>query len=76
MSDSGDATMEKTELDDTDDIPSLSNVSNNPDRTSNAGKETTQPSPIDAKYDAGPPNGGLKAWLQVAASFFLFFNTW
>ena len=23
-----------------------------------------------------PPNGGLTAWLQVAGSFFLFFNTW
>lgn len=26
-------------------------------------------------YDA-PPDGGLKAWLQVAGSFFLYFNTW
>ncbi|GKZ32519.1 hypothetical protein AbraIFM66950_001988 [Aspergillus brasiliensis] len=23
-----------------------------------------------------PPNGGLQAWLQVAGSFFLFFNSW
>ncbi|KAG0651361.1 Aspyridones efflux apdF [Hyphodiscus hymeniophilus] len=23
-----------------------------------------------------PPNGGLRAWLQVAGSFFLFFNSW
>jgi hypothetical protein len=22
------------------------------------------------------PNGGLRAWLQVAGVFFLFFNTW
>lgn len=22
------------------------------------------------------PNGGLKAWLQVAGTFFIFFNTW
>ena len=22
------------------------------------------------------PNGGLKAWLQVAGAFFLSFNTW
>ena len=22
------------------------------------------------------PNGGLKAWLQAAGSFFLMFNTW
>ncbi len=26
-------------------------------------------------YD-DPPNGGLVAWLQVAGSFFLFFNSW
>lgn len=24
----------------------------------------------------GPPNGGLVAWLQVAAGFMVFFNTW
>ncbi|OGM50534.1 hypothetical protein ABOM_000884 [Aspergillus bombycis] len=23
-----------------------------------------------------PPNGGIRAWLQVVGSFFLFFNTW
>jgi hypothetical protein len=28
-----------------------------------------------AGYDS-PPNGGLIAWLQVAGSFFLFFNSW
>lgn len=22
------------------------------------------------------PNGGMKAWIQVVGSFFLFFNTW
>ena len=22
------------------------------------------------------PNGGFTAWLQVAGSFFIFFNTW
>lgn len=22
------------------------------------------------------PNGGLKAWLQVLGTFFVFFNTW
>ena len=26
--------------------------------------------------DSAPPNGGLRAWLQVLGSFFLFFNTW
>jgi hypothetical protein len=24
----------------------------------------------------GPPNSGLKAWLQVLGSFLLFFNSW
>ncbi|OJJ29864.1 hypothetical protein ASPWEDRAFT_73266 [Aspergillus wentii DTO 134E9] len=26
--------------------------------------------------DTDPPNGGIRAWLQVVGSFFLFFNTW
>lgn len=31
----------------------------------------------DYHEDPGPPpNGGAKAWLQVAGSFFLFFNCW
>lgn len=24
----------------------------------------------------GPPNGGLKAWVQILGAFFLYFNTW
>ena len=28
-----------------------------------------------AAYET-PPDGGLEAWLQVAGSFFLFFNSW
>lgn len=32
------------------------------------GEKGAEPSP--------PPNGGFKAWLQVAGSFFLFFNAW
>jgi len=28
-----------------------------------------------AKPD-GPPNGGLRAWLQVVGAFVLLFNTW
>ncbi|KAK0634212.1 major facilitator superfamily transporter monocarboxylate [Immersiella caudata] len=31
---------------------------------------------IPASATAPPPNGGLSAWLQVAASFAVFFNTW
>lgn len=23
-----------------------------------------------------PPNGGVQAWLQVLAAFFMYFNTW
>lgn len=32
--------------------------------------------PVDPGDDGPPPNGGLKAWLQVLGSFFLFFNSW
>jgi hypothetical protein len=30
----------------------------------------------DDRDPGPPPNGGFKAWLQVAGSFFLFFNCW
>lgn len=30
--------------------------------------------PSDTKPDV--PDGGLRAWLQVAGAFVLFFNTW
>lgn len=30
----------------------------------------------DVNHMASVPNGGLTAWLQVAGSFALFFNTW
>jgi hypothetical protein len=34
-------------------------------------------SPPEKSSDPGPPpNGGFAAWLQVAGSFFLFFNGW
>ena len=32
--------------------------------------------PAPAKGPPPPPNGGLVAWLQVAAGFVVFFNTW
>lgn len=32
--------------------------------------------PVRAGAYSSPPNGGLVAWLQVAGSFFLFFNSW
>lgn len=46
-------------------------------------RETTQRIPLEKKVSkasvnnvASIPNGGLKAWLQVAGSFCLSFNTW
>ena len=30
----------------------------------------------DVQNVSAVPNGGFKAWLQVAGSFFLAFNTW
>jgi hypothetical protein len=46
-----------------------------------ASQVTVAPSSLennDTKYDepAPPPDGGIKAWLQVLASWSLFFNTW
>ncbi|KAF1949929.1 MFS general substrate transporter [Byssothecium circinans] len=37
-------------------------------------KEAKPPAPAVAP--SPPPNGGLVAWLQIAAGFILFFNTW
>ena len=36
--------------------------------------ELGAPRPADAASDI--PDGGVKAWLQVAGGFALFFNTW
>ncbi|KAJ2981913.1 hypothetical protein NQ176_g1732 [Zarea fungicola] len=38
--------------------------------------EPTAPAAPSAGAPSPPPNGGLIAWLQVAAGFMLFFNTW
>ncbi|UQC75156.1 major facilitator superfamily transporter [Colletotrichum lupini] len=37
--------------------------------------EFKSPPPSPTK-PTGPPNGGLKAWMQVLGSFFIYFNTW
>ena len=40
-------------------------------------EEANQPSVVEKSNDPGPPpDGGLTAWVQVAGSFFLFFNSW
>lgn len=36
----------------------------------------TTPDALSEKPAPGPPNGGSRAWLQVLASFFIYFNTW
>lgn len=43
----------------------------------NAIDELSAPQITPAKPKIGdPPNGGLKAWLQVLGAFFIYFNTW
>ncbi|GES65077.1 monocarboxylate permease-like protein, mch4 [Aspergillus terreus] len=72
-----------TELPPTETVPEQDqnhyhNNSNNLD-TSQKDKRLTAP-PVSAPPNAAPPpsapNGGVMAWLQVAAGFVLFFNTW
>ena len=53
-----------------------------PDRTGAAASTAYAAPPVEGmiaipatEYE-DPPNGGLVAWLQVAGSFFLFFNSW
>lgn len=57
-----------------------SNVSRALDAEANINPHTGLPVDISnnntADDDDGPPDGGLKAWLQVLGSFFLFFNCW
>ncbi|KAK6213614.1 major facilitator superfamily transporter [Colletotrichum tabaci] len=36
----------------------------------------TSPTTEKASVPAGPPDGGLQAWLHILGSFFLYFNTW
>jgi hypothetical protein len=40
------------------------------------GEKEASPSPPPGPSVPPPPNGGLKAWLQVAGSFLLVLNTW
>lgn len=57
---------------------------NDPDAVREKGslEGSGQVTPVDKPEQAPPipanepPNGGLRAWLQVVGSFFLFFNTW
>ncbi|GIC89003.1 uncharacterized protein Aud_005404 [Aspergillus udagawae] len=45
------------------------------DSLKEVGEKLTTPPPVPSGPPP-PPNGGLTAWLQVAAGFVLFFNTW
>ena len=40
------------------------------------GEKEASPSPPPGPSVPPPPNGGRKAWLQVAGSFLLVLNTW
>lgn len=48
------------------------------DAPANITTTTAVPDPTSEKDSTPepPPNGGFNAWLQVAGSFFLFFNSW
>ncbi|GJC99233.1 major facilitator superfamily transporter [Colletotrichum higginsianum] len=41
-----------------------------------AADASTSPTTEKASIPAGPPDGGLQAWLHILGSFFLYFNTW
>lgn len=57
-----------------------------PIKIPDTGANSTQPSDTEGEKEVSsappvpsvppPPNGGLKAWLQVAGSFLLVLNTW
>ncbi|KAI0503301.1 major facilitator superfamily domain-containing protein [Xylaria bambusicola] len=59
-----------------DEKPALAVTSESDDAsTGPANNASPSPSPSPGDHDAGPPNGGLVAWLQVAAAFVLYGNT-
>jgi MFS family permease len=81
------STVYEAELDDklhTDKQPDLSRVQSYTEKAIDAEANITENHINDdafvsdhASDDPGPPpNGGFHAWLQVAGSFFLFFNCW
>ncbi|KAL2840284.1 major facilitator superfamily domain-containing protein [Aspergillus pseudoustus] len=48
-----------------------------PDKLEGVSNTPSQGQPQNVKPPRPqPPNGGIRAWLQVLGSFFLFFNTW
>ena len=46
------------------------------EKTVDSDDPLTSPPPPAPSHNNGQPNGGLWAWLQVAAGFCIFFNTW
>lgn len=47
-----------------------------PSSSLNSANEPGEKRATAAPEVGSPPNGGLKAWLQVVGSFFFFFNSW
>lgn len=58
-----------------DEKPALTVTSGSDDSSSTGLANNASPPPPPGDHDAGPPNGGLVAWLQVAAAFVLYGNT-
>ena len=66
-----------------EDVPKEMDSENNNNSTAveadtekQSGFEAEAKPPAPTGGPSPPPNGGLVAWLQVAAGFMLFFNTW
>jgi MFS family permease len=63
-----------------EDVPKEEMPPMNLDNDTDSKKQSDIEKPAEPSVPTGgppaPPNGGLIAWLQVAAGFVLFFNTW
>ncbi|KAK0725855.1 putative monocarboxylate transporter [Lasiosphaeris hirsuta] len=70
------ADISKTNLDPTDLSESDDTIQTNsdPEKATVSGPDAEAGRPKPAAHV--PPNGGILAWIQVAASFAIFFNTW
>ncbi|KAI8287506.1 Aspyridones efflux protein apdF [Colletotrichum sp. SAR 10_99] len=53
----------------------VADIGSTNDSPPTSSSQTSPPAEKPAAH-AGPPNGGLQAWLHILGSFLLYFNTW
>lgn len=54
----------------------LENGTTSGNETSDRSDERVEFAEVITQIEDLPPDGGLKAWLQIVGSYLLYFNTW